>query len=116
VHITKRTCIVLVANRNLTSQCSGPPALGFSVSPFHDTLLAGAGSRLEQGPWEVLEGALPRDPDVSEYGRQSLWRDTSGADAAKARELAGRLELRAKAEDEVDGAPRLSRPARDHRR
>jgi len=45
---------------------------------------------------------LPRDQDVSEYGRQSLWRDTAGADAAKARELAGRLELRAKAEDEVD--------------
>ena len=33
---------------------------------------------------------------MSEYGRQSLWRDTAGADAAKARELAGRLELRAK--------------------
>ena len=45
---------------------------------------------------------MPRDRDVSEYGRQSLWRDTAGADAAKARDLAGRLELRAKAEDEVE--------------
>jgi len=45
---------------------------------------------------------VPRDQDVSQYGRQSLWRDTAGADLAKARELAGRLELRAKAEDEVD--------------
>ena len=57
---------------------------------------------MEQGPWEVLEDAVPRDQDVSEYGRQSLWRDTAGADAAKARELAARLELRARAEDEVD--------------
>jgi ubiquinone/menaquinone biosynthesis C-methylase UbiE len=38
---------------------------------------------------------------MSEYGRYSLWRDTQGADAAKARDLAGRLELRAKADDEV---------------
>lgn len=48
-----------------------------------------------------LEDGVPRDQDVSEYGRQSLWRDTAGADAAKARDLAGRLELRAKADDEV---------------
>ncbi len=39
---------------------------------------------------------------MSEYGRQSLWRDTAGADAAKARELAGRLELRARAKDEAE--------------
>jgi len=51
---------------------------------------------------EVLEDAVSQDQDVSEYGRQSLWRDTAGADAAKARELADRLELRAKAEDGMD--------------
>lgn len=39
--------------------------------------------------------------DVNEYGRQSLWRDTAAADTAKARELAARLERRAKAPDEV---------------
>ena len=39
---------------------------------------------------------------MTEYGRDSLWRDTAGADAARARELANRLELRAKAEDEVE--------------
>jgi ubiquinone/menaquinone biosynthesis C-methylase UbiE len=39
---------------------------------------------------------------MAEYGRQSLWRDTAGVDAAQARDLAGRLELRAKAEDEVE--------------
>jgi ubiquinone/menaquinone biosynthesis C-methylase UbiE len=38
---------------------------------------------------------------VSEYGRQSLWRDTVAADTEKARELASRLEHRAKAADEV---------------
>jgi hypothetical protein len=48
-----------------------------------------------------LEDAVPRDQDVSEYGRQNLWRDTAGVDAAKARDPAGRLELRAKADDEV---------------
>jgi SAM-dependent methyltransferase len=31
-----------------------------------------------------------------------MWRDTKAVDAAQARELAGRLELRAKAEDEVE--------------
>jgi len=102
VRITKRTCIVLVANRNLTSQCSGACArlFGEPVSRY------AAGRRRiatwHRDHWEILEGAVPRDRDVSEYGRQSLWRDTAGADAAKARELAGRLELRAKAEDEVD--------------
>jgi len=39
---------------------------------------------------------------VTEYGRQSLWRDTASADAATARDLARRLELRAKVQDEVD--------------
>jgi len=39
---------------------------------------------------------------MSEYGRQSQWRDTAGLDATKARELAGRLELRAKVQDEVE--------------
>ena len=38
---------------------------------------------------------------MTEYGRQSLFRDTGGADAATARDLAGRLERRGKAEDEV---------------
>jgi len=41
------------------------------------------------------------DKDVSEYGQQSLWRDTSTADAATARDLAARLERRARAEDEI---------------
>ena len=39
---------------------------------------------------------------MTEYGRQSLWRDTAAADAATARDLARRLELRATAEDEID--------------
>jgi len=38
---------------------------------------------------------------VSEYGHESLWRDTATADAERARDLAARLERRAKAEDEV---------------
>ena len=41
------------------------------------------------------------EPEAHAYGRQSLWRDTAGADTAKARELAARLEHRAKAADEV---------------
>jgi len=39
---------------------------------------------------------------MTRYGQQSLWRDTARLDAAKARELAGRLELRARAQDEVE--------------
>ena len=39
---------------------------------------------------------------MSEYGGRSLWRDTAGLDATKARELAARLELRAKAPDEIE--------------
>jgi ubiquinone/menaquinone biosynthesis C-methylase UbiE len=39
---------------------------------------------------------------VTEYGQRSHWRDTAGADAAKARELADRLELRGKAGDEIE--------------
>lgn len=39
---------------------------------------------------------------MTEYGRQSQWRDTAGLDEAKARELAGRLELRAKSQDEIE--------------
>ena len=39
---------------------------------------------------------------MAEYGRQSMWRDTRAADAAQARELAGRLELRARAADEIE--------------
>ena len=35
-----------------------------------------------------------------EFGRLSQWRDTAAIDSAKARELASRLELRAKAQDE----------------
>ena len=38
---------------------------------------------------------------MSEYGQDSLWRDTTTADAERARDLAGRLERRAKAEDEI---------------
>lgn len=38
---------------------------------------------------------------MSEYGQESLWRDTATADAERARDLAARLERRAKAEDEV---------------
>ena len=41
------------------------------------------------------------DEGVSEYGYESLWRDTAMADAERARDLAARLERRAKAEDEV---------------
>jgi SAM-dependent methyltransferase len=39
---------------------------------------------------------------MTEYGQQSLWRATAGIDAARARELAGRLELRAKSPDEIE--------------
>ena len=39
---------------------------------------------------------------MSEYGGQSLWRDVRNADAARARDLAGLLELRARAQDEVE--------------
>jgi len=39
---------------------------------------------------------------MTEYGRQSQWRDTAGLEAEKARELAGRLELRAKSPDEIE--------------
>lgn len=38
---------------------------------------------------------------MSEYGQESLWRDTATADNERARDLAARLERRAKAEDEV---------------
>ena len=38
---------------------------------------------------------------MSEYGHESMWRDTATADAERARDLAARLERRAKAEDEV---------------
>jgi len=39
---------------------------------------------------------------MTDHGRQSVWRDTGGASAAQARDLADRLELRAKGEDEVE--------------
>ena len=39
---------------------------------------------------------------MPEYGSRSLWRATSGLDATDARELAGRLELRAKVQDEIE--------------
>lgn len=38
---------------------------------------------------------------MSEYGHESLWRDTATADAEQARDLAARLERRARAEDEI---------------
>ena len=41
------------------------------------------------------------DEDVSEYGQESMWRDTATVDAERARDLAARLERRAKAADEV---------------
>jgi ubiquinone/menaquinone biosynthesis C-methylase UbiE len=47
------------------------------------------------------EAPCRRDWGVSEYGQQSLWRDTAAVDAGKARDLAARLEQRAKAEDEI---------------
>ena len=37
---------------------------------------------------------------MTEYGRESLWRDSAGIEASRAIELAGRLELRAAVEDE----------------
>jgi len=40
-------------------------------------------------------------PEPVELGRLSQWRDTAGLSDAKAREQAARLELRARAEDEV---------------
>ena len=39
---------------------------------------------------------------MTEYGSQSLFRDTAGLDATQARELADRLELRAKSPDEIE--------------
>jgi ubiquinone/menaquinone biosynthesis C-methylase UbiE len=39
---------------------------------------------------------------MDQHGRLSLWRDTAGVDAAAARALADRLELRATAEDEIE--------------
>jgi ubiquinone/menaquinone biosynthesis C-methylase UbiE len=38
---------------------------------------------------------------VTEYGQESLWRDTARVDAKRARDLAARLEHRAKAADEI---------------
>jgi len=38
---------------------------------------------------------------VTEYGQESLWRDTATVDAERARDLAARLERRAKAADEI---------------
>src|SRR5262245_14042902 len=38
---------------------------------------------------------------MSEYGRESMWRDTPTASPERARDLAARLERRAKAVDEV---------------
>ena len=38
---------------------------------------------------------------MTEYGQESQWRDTATADAVRARDLAARLERRAKAKDEV---------------
>jgi SAM-dependent methyltransferase len=39
---------------------------------------------------------------MTEYGRQSQWRDTASLDAEKARELVGRLELRGKSQEEIE--------------
>jgi hypothetical protein len=40
---------------------------------------------------------------VAEYGQESLWRDTATVDAERARDLAARLERRARSADEVPG-------------
>jgi ubiquinone/menaquinone biosynthesis C-methylase UbiE len=39
---------------------------------------------------------------MTQFGQQSLWRDTSNADAAMARDLAARLERRGRAENEIE--------------
>ena len=39
---------------------------------------------------------------MTEYGKESLWRDTAGADATAARDLARRLEQRGEAPDEAE--------------
>ena len=39
---------------------------------------------------------------MTEYGSRSLFRNTAGLDATQARELADRLELRAKSPDEIE--------------
>src|SRR5947207_12165757 len=49
----------------------------------------------------ALGVAVPWDQGVSEYGQETMWRDTATADAERARDLAARLERRAKAEDEI---------------
>lgn len=49
----------------------------------------------------AASGSVPRDEYVSEYGHESMWRNTAMADAERARDLAARLERRAKADDEV---------------
>jgi ubiquinone/menaquinone biosynthesis C-methylase UbiE len=59
--------------------------------------------RTDVGLWQHIRHS-PWGEDVSEYGQESMWRDTATADAERARDLAARLERRAKAEDEV--APR----------
>ena len=46
-------------------------------------------------------GGAPRDESMSEYGRESMWRDTAKAGSERARDLAARLERRANAVDEV---------------
>jgi hypothetical protein len=38
---------------------------------------------------------------MGEYGQESMWRDTAAVDAERARDLAARLERRAKTEDEA---------------
>src|SRR5690242_6990872 len=39
---------------------------------------------------------------MTERGRESMWKDTAELDLHKARELAGRLEVRGKAADEIE--------------
>jgi len=39
---------------------------------------------------------------MTEYGRQSQWRETTGLDATKARELTDRLEFRGRSQDEIE--------------
>src|SRR5581483_102686 len=61
----------------------------------------------ERGPYHGACSPAMREPDdnpsmpASEHGRLSNWRDTAGVSREQARELAARLELRAKAADEV---------------
>src|SRR5262245_16183546 len=50
-------------------------------------------------PWNWRSGF--EAVGVSDYGRESIWRDTATASSERARDLAERLERRARAVDEI---------------